>query len=344
MKGLSLFDKLIFFFNSLAAAALLLSYLLPFIPPKTFPLLSVLSLGVPLLIVLNFFFLLYWVIRLKRQILLSLIVLLIGFNYVSSFYKFSGSKEENSKDSSLISIMSYNVRMFNEYRWTKEKEIPEKITDFVLEHNPDILCVQEHFVGASQLTEVYPYSYIKLKGKNAEFGSAIFSKYPILTKNSLDFPHDGNNNAIYTDVVVGTDTIRIFNVHFQSLNIKPKIDDLQKENSKKLLGRIGYGFSLQQEQMEMMMEPVRNSPYKVIIAGDFNNTSFSYIYNEIKAEERFTDAFLEAGSGFGKSFKLNYFPLRIDFMFMDEGIKINSYKKFKIHYSDHYPILSTFRL
>ena len=340
MKKLSLFDKLIFILNSLAATALLFSYLLPHIPPKSFPLLSVLSLGVPVLIILNTLFLVYWVLRIKRQFLLSLIVLLLGYNYVTGFVKFSDADEDEEKVSD-FSLMSYNVRMFNAYEWSDRKDIPDKITGFIKEEKPDILCVQEHYIGAAGLANEYPYEYVKLKGKNAEFGSAIFSKYPIINQGSLDFPHHGNNNAIYTDIVINKiDTVRVVNVHFQSLNIKPSIDDLQKEDSKKLLGRIGYGFSLQQEQAEMLMDNLKQSPYKTIIAGDFNNTSFSYIYNLIKQDGRFKDAFLEAGSGFGKSFKLNYFPLRIDFLLIENGLKINAFKKFEIDYSDHYPVLT----
>ncbi|SDR66867.1 endonuclease/exonuclease/phosphatase family protein [Christiangramia echinicola] len=340
MKKLSLFDKFIFILNSLAATALLFSYLLPHIPPKSFPLLSVLSLGVPVLIILNTIFLIYWILRFKRQLLLSLIVLLLGYNYVTGFVKFS-SAEEDDEEVSDFSLMSYNVRMFNAYEWSERKDIPEKITSFINEKKPDILCVQEHYIGAAELARIYPYEYVKLKGKNAEFGSAIFSKYPIINQGSLDFPQHGNNNAIYTDIIIDKkDTVRVVNVHFQSLNIKPAIDDLQKEDSKKLLGRIGYGFSLQQEQAEMLLDHLEKSPYKTIIAGDFNNTSFSYIYNLIKQDGRFNDAFLEAGSGFGKSFKLNYFPLRIDFLLIENGLTINEFKKFELDYSDHYPVLT----
>ena len=340
MKKLSLFDKFIFILNSLLATALLFSYLLPHIPPKSFPLLSVLSLGVPVLIILNSLFLIYWILRFKRQFLLSLIVLLLGYNYVTRFVKFSDAEEDLEMVSD-FSLMSYNVRMFNAYEWSDRKDIPEKITGFINEKNPDILCVQEHYIGAAELANVYPYEYVKLKGKNAEFGSAIFSKFPIISQGSLDFPHDGNNNAIYSDVVINKkDTVRVINVHFQSLMIKPGIDDLKKEDSKKLLGRIGYGFSLQQEQAEMLMDHLKQSPYKTVIAGDFNNTSFSYIYNLIKQDGRFKDAFLEAGSGFGKSFDLNYFPLRIDFLLIENGLSINEFKKFDIKYSDHYPVLT----
>lgn len=343
MKKLGIFDKFIFIFNSLAALALLLSYLLPLIPPKSFPLLSVLSLGVPVLIILNFIFLVYWILRLKRQFLLSLIILIIGYKYVNCFLEIGGDDENAT--SSDFSIMSYNVRMFNQYDWTSQKDIPEKIKEFVSEKNPDILCMQEYYVGATNLTNLYPYKYIRLKEKNNEFGSAIFSKYPIINKQSLDFPQDGNNNAIYADIVIDKkDTVRIFNVHFQSLNIKPGIDDLKKEDSKKLLGRIGYGFSLQQDQAEMLLPMVQNTTYRKMIAGDFNNTAFSYIYNLLKSEAGLKDAFMQKGSGFGKSFNLNYFPLRIDFMLLGEGVKTAEFHRFKINYSDHFPILSKISL
>jgi endonuclease/exonuclease/phosphatase family metal-dependent hydrolase len=337
MKKLGIIDKIIFFVNSLVAFALLLSYLLPYVPPKTFPLLSVLSLGVPLLIILNLLFMVFWAIRFKRQLLLSLIVLLIGYNHVFSLFQFSGNSAEMNEDS--LSVMSYNVRMFNAYKWVNVKNIPEKITDLVTEKDPDILATQEHYVGVSELIKNYPYSYIFLKEKNAEFGSAIFSKYPIIKKHSVGFPENGNNNAIFVDIVKNKDTLRIFNVHFQSLNIKPGIRDLKDADSKKLIGRIGYGFKLQQKQAEMMMKEVDKSPYKTLVIGDFNNTAFSYIYKQVKGS-RFNDAFLEEGSGFGKTFNLSYFPLRIDFLMIDKSIKIETFEVYPVNYSDHFPIMS----
>jgi hypothetical protein len=337
MKNLGVFDKIIFILNSLFAFALLISYLLPYLPPKTFPLLSVLSLGVPLLIISNLLFLVFWAIRFKKQFLLSLIVLLIGYNHVFSLFQFSGNTEEISPES--LSVMSYNVRMFNSYNWSKDKKIPGKITDFVREKDPDILLTQEHYIGGGNMFPDFPFNYIFLKDKNSEFGSAIFSKYPIIKKHSVGFPEDGNNNAIFIDIVKNNDTLRIFNVHFQSLNIKPEIKDLQEGDSKKLIGRIGYGFQLQQNQAEMLMKEVEKSPYKTLIIGDFNNTAFSYNYELIKGT-RFNDAFLEAGTGFGKSFNLSYFPLRIDFFMIDKSIEIESFEVFPVEYSDHFPIMS----
>ncbi len=337
MKKSGWFDKTLFILNSLLAFGLLLAYLLPYIPPSQFPVLSVLALGVPLLILGNIIFLFFWVFRFKRQLLLSLFVLVIGYNHINAWFQIwnNGTKNEES-----LKVMSYNVRMFNVYNWVSDKDIPERITAFIKEQDPDVLVTQEHYVGVAGLSKVYPHHYIKLKDKGSEFGSAIFSKYPIINRQSLDFPQDGNNNAIFVDIVKNEDTLRVFNVHFQSLNIQPGLQQIKDADSKQLVGRIGYGFNLQQQQAELMMAEVNQSPYKTMILGDFNNTAFSYIYRFIKGD-RFKDAFLEAGSGFGKSFNLSYFPLRIDFMLLEKDFKVNSFEVFPVNLSDHYPILIT---
>lgn len=336
MKKLKFFDKFLFILNSLLAFALLLSYLLPHIPPLRFPLLSVLSLGVPLLILGNLIFMLFWAIRFKRQFLLSFIILLAGYNYVNAWFQV-GNKHLESEDN--LSVMSYNVRMFNAYKWVDDPLIPRKISALVTEEDPDILVTQEHYIMESGIFKNYPHKYIELKDKGSEFGMAIFSKYPVINRQSLNFPQDGNNNAIFVDVVKNEDTLRIFNVHFQSLNIKPGLQDIKDADSKQLVGRIGFGFGLQQKQAEVLKAAVEESPYKTLVLGDFNNTAFSYVYRYIKGD-RFQDAFLKAGSGFGKTFSLNYFPLRIDFLFIDEPMTVNSFEVFPVDYSDHFPIMA----
>lgn len=336
MKKRGFLDRFLFIINSISAFALVLSYLLPYIPPKTFPLLSVLSLGVPLLIIVNFLFMIFWGLRFKRHFFLSFIVLLIGYKYVAGWIQLPKNEKTTDHD---LSIMSYNVRMFNAYNWIGNERIPQNITRFVEEWGPDVLATQEHYEGISKMASHFEYSYVKSKVEHSEFGSGIFSKYPIINKRSLDFPQKGNNNAIYVDIVKNNDTLRVFNVHFQSLNIKPGLQDIKDADSKQLIGRIGYGFKLQQLQAEMMMEEVNRSPYKTIIMGDFNNTAFSYIYKLVKGD-RFKDAFLEAGSGFGQTFNINYFPLRIDFLMVEKEISVNSFEIRRIDYSDHFPVMA----
>jgi len=130
LKKLSIINKIIYFINSILAFFLLASYLLPFISPEQFPILAVLSLFVPFLIFVNIIFAIYWLLSIKKNLLLSSIILLIGWLTLPPIYKFFDKKtiSENS-----ISIMSYNVRLFNLWEWKKDKKIPEKINKFIQE-------------------------------------------------------------------------------------------------------------------------------------------------------------------------------------------------------------------
>ena len=92
-----------------------------------------------------------------------------------------------------------------------------------------------------------------------------------------------------------------------------------------------------------MKRSIDSSEYPVIISGDFNNTAFSYTYNQVR-NDRFQDAFVKKGAGFSSTYNLNYFPLRIDFHLLDTVFEINSYERIKVPYSDHYPILTTFSI
>ena len=343
MKGLNWFDKFLFFLNGLFAAALNFSYLLPYIPPHTFALLSVFSLGVPFLITVNLIFLLFWLFRLKKQLWLSMLVLLLGINHVTSIYEISSSEDLDGQEN-VMRVLSYNVRQFNQYGWNKnERNIPEKIAEFVKTQEPDVISMQEYFKGEMNIASSFPHRYIYLKEENAEFGLAIFSKFPILKKGSLDFPTSSNNNAIFADILKGQDTIRIINVHLQSFSVKPNLDNLEKQHSKKVFLGMGQTFVRQEKQMDLVIDLVQKSPYPVLVMGDFNNTAYSYIYREIKSQGLF-DAYKEAGNGFGQTYDFKFFPLRIDFLLAAEELEVLSFNNHEVPYSDHYPVTATFVL
>ncbi|MDT0649951.1 endonuclease/exonuclease/phosphatase family protein [Autumnicola edwardsiae] len=345
MKNLNWFDKFIFLLNSLLAAALLFSYLLPFIPPNKFALLSVLSLGVPLLIMINAAFLVYWLVKLKKQIWLPVITLLLGFNHVTSIYEFEASEENGEAEG--LEVMSYNVRHFSQYLSTPEERenVPKNITSFIAGEDPDIVAFQEYYNGEIEVAKQFPYKYIKLKTESAEFGLAVFSKYPIINTVSLNFDSSSNNNGVYADIVVKNDTLRVINIHLQSFSVKPDIGNIEKESSKRVFLGMGQTFAIQQEQVELVLEVIRNTPYKVIVMGDFNNTAYSYIYRKLRSEGfGLNDAYKEAGSGFGRTFDFDYFPLRIDFILPDESIEVLSFETTEVFFSDHFPVKATLSL
>ncbi len=336
----ALVNKIIFVINSIAAFALLLSYLLPYISPKTFPLLSVLSLAVPIFIVINILFLLYWVIQLNKKLILSLTILILGFSHVTSLYKLKGKSSGDVGDS--ISLLSYNVRSFNRFEWIDSESIPQDISKLVKEQEVDVFCAQEYYNNPDINFNHYSYKYENFNNDNGELALVIFSKFPIIKKGSLRFKETANN-IIFADVVVKKDTIRVYNVHLQSHKISSNTDQLAKADSQKLLNRIQVSFEKQQEQIEILIAHIENSPHKNIVMGDFNNTAYSYVYNKVKSEG-LIDAFKEAGKGFGKTFEFDLFPVRIDFILVAEDFEVFEFENFYKNFSDHYPVYARIKL
>lgn len=316
----------------LAAIALLLAYIFSYIPPKTMGKFAGFSLFTPIIIVINLLILIYWLLRMKRYFWLTFFVLAIGYNNLLRFYKIDGKKVIKSED---VKLMSYNVRMFNKYEWSKQDSIPEKISEFITLKSPEILCIQE-FVLLKNVSIEYPYKYEKLSKGRSSLGHAIYSKYPIVNKGSFEFENTANN-ALYADIKINEDTVRVYNLHLQSINLNPKKYYFGEKDAEQLSMKISKVFHLQQAQVEEIIEHQLLSPYPVIIMGDFNNTAFSWAYRELHKGKK--DAFVSAGAGFGATYEY-FLPMRIDFILVDKSFKSNNFKTYKIPYSDHYPSMA----
>lgn len=340
MKSLGWFDKGVFFANSIFATLLLLSYALPYVFPKSFPSISVFSLSVPILITVNIAFLGYWILRLKRQFLLSLIILLLGYNHLKAFYRFSGNSED-VEGNDVVKVMSFNVRLFNLYKWIDNDSIDTKIVEFIKDEAPDVLCLQDFYKDKESAFGEYKYRFYNYKQKSNKNGNAIFSRYPIIKKGSLEFPSKGNN-GIYVDIVKNKDTVRVYNLHLESHHINPDGEELSKQNSERWFKRIGNTFALQQTQAEIVEKHKAGCRYRKVICGDFNNTASSNIYKLIRGDMK--DTFEEQGKGLGRTFKFKRFPLRIDFILVDEDIEVLSHKNFNQKLSDHYPVKASLRI
>jgi endonuclease/exonuclease/phosphatase family metal-dependent hydrolase len=343
MKNLSWFNKGMFFLNIVLTVLTFSAYLLPFLAPKVFPLLSVLTLFMPLFFVLNGLFFLYWALQLKKRMILSGLVLLMGITFINKFYKFS--TKDFPKSEKDFTVMSYNVRLFNVFKWLDRDDVPTEILAFINDKNPDILCIQEYSSSANIDLKVYSHKYIFMAGNQIKSGQAIFSKFPIINEGNIIFPNS-SNNVIFADIKKGKDVIRVYNMHLQSIKISPdvneineNIDAINQQKSQMLYNRISKAFKQQQQQAELFANHKKECPYPIIICGDMNNSAFSYVYRNIKGKLK--DSFEEAGSGFGATYKFKYYPARIDYIFADENMKVKKFESFSsFTNSDHYPIMA----
>jgi endonuclease/exonuclease/phosphatase family metal-dependent hydrolase len=335
MKNLSWFNKLVLWVNIVLTVLTIISYILPFMAPKVFPLLSVFTLVMPLMLVFNAIFFIYWLLQFKKQMLLSGIVLLLGITFISKFYRFSSKETEPIEGD--FTLMSYNVRLFNLYSWLPDTDIAQKIPAFVKEQNPDIVCLQEYNKLGNSSFSQYKHSYIYTPDKQS--GHAIFSRFPIINTGDIQFPGSANN-AVYADIKKGDDTLRVYSMHLQSIKISPDIhENIDEQKGKVIFYRISEAFKRQQLQAEIVQKYKDECRYPMIICGDLNNSAFSYVYRSVKGNMK--DSFEEAGSGFGRSYNYRYYPARIDYIFTDKNIEVRKYETFSgFVNSDHFPIMT----
>lgn len=319
---------------------LLISCVLYYYPLDHLPFLHLLNLGLPVLVIVNLIFLMYWIFRKRLILFVPTLVLALGYFVFGPFFKLNFTEQSIDKDD--LSLMSFNTRAFNKYDWIDNPKIADDIIAFVTEQDPDIVCFQEFQYSRYLEFTQYAYRYMTniSSEKKQHVVQAIFSKYPIVDKGSLEFPDTGNN-AIYADVYYKQDTLRVYNVHLESLKLDVKKAELTNTYSGKFLERIEISFIKQRQQAELLSVHANATSHKKLVLGDFNNTQFSNVYSTIKKDLK--DTFLEQGTAYGRTHTFKYFPARIDFILVDPSFEVMTHKNFNLELSDHLPIMASIR-
>ncbi|HET6225589.1 MAG TPA: hypothetical protein VFF27_04865, partial [Bacteroidia bacterium] len=139
------FNRIAFFCNHFAALSLLLSYLAHYVSPERFWLLAFFGLAFPLLVILNILFVVYWGIQFQKRAFYSLLVILAGWAQLNCFFQLSFRDNKPDGSKKLMKVMSYNVKVFDLYNWTHNKETRDKIFNLIDIEGSDIMCLQEFF-------------------------------------------------------------------------------------------------------------------------------------------------------------------------------------------------------
>jgi len=340
----------------------LLVCLVPFLESGSFWFIAFLGLGFPILFVPVFLFLLIWSLKRSKWALLSLIAIVLSWQQLSVVFAYNFKKPDiDIKEDKVLRVMSWNVSRWDE--WNKEKKgglsFRHLMLDFIFLKDADVLCLQEFFESHDPVRfesnipalkkmgfeyyHFFPSSEI-WEGK-LQFGLAIFSKYPIVKVESF-----GNNASIhseglcYADIQITGRIVRVFNTHLESpgLNQYDFSEDGKVIPRGRAFGKIKRSYQIRNEQAKMAKEQINNSPYPAIICNDLGDVPNSYAYFKLKGE--FNDAFLEKGSGLGRTYQFISPTLRIDYIFVHKEIKVKQFFRPEVPYSDHYPIIADLAL
>jgi len=315
-------------------------------------------------LVILFLFFLFWLFAKPVLALISTVAVAICISPLAEVVKFSLTpKFSIAKHPQNIRVMSWNVEHFEIISHKKEPWKKQEMINIVRDIDPDIAFFQEMVASDSHPSAInyipdlikdlklkqYHYSYNpKLDfDNNHHFGLMILSKYPIINKHTIEFsPFDYNSTFQFADIVRGDDTLRVFNIHLQSLKFsKTNMNFIEKPamsnqndftQSKNLLGKLKTGFLKRALQSNRIKNYINQSPYPVIVCGDFNDVPNSYAYHTIG--DGLINAFTAKGTGIGRTFYAISPTLRIDNIFVSKNFNVEQYMRLKRKLSDHYPI------
>lgn len=362
----------------LLTAATLLYYVLilavPYIHPSKIRLISWVGLTMPFAVLAMFGWLVLWILTRQRTAwILLAIVMLFSFpiwrrTIVVNMGGDYPSKEEIASGHQLR-IMTYNIEMFRHY------EQDDSIVNLIEEGNYDIVCMQEygHLKAKSQqwnkisarLNSIFPYRHIWFKNQTSrnENGLVLYSRYPIVKKVKINYDSK-YNISVYSDIVVGEDTIRVFNNHLESnrltkndRGVAGKITDEYVDNEslyrsfREVLRKVADASILRASQADSVAAIIEQTPYPVIVLGDFNDVPQAYVYNRLirskhlNSSSSLTDAYASAGDWFYYyTFNQDHLNVPIDHILISSEFAVQDCIILPLSYSDHYPISTTLLL
>lgn len=326
------------------------------ISPNSAQYLAFFGLAYPVWFFLAVIGLVYSLLRRRWFLLVAIvIVFIVQADFIERTIRIRAfSREEKEENNRQVSVMTYNVRIFDLYNWSEGSKTRDKIFDFLDQNRVDVLCFQEfyhtdrkgifdtkdtlvRFLDNVHVHERYTH---EMTGKQY-FGVATFSKYPIIQSGDLAFESDANNFCIYSDILVHGDTLRVYNAHLASIRFQQEDYEAieqgpDTEDAKRLAGRLTTAFRKRASQTEKIAEHIATSPHPVVLCGDFNDTPVSYAYELFAAHLR--DAFVAGGNGIGSTY-LGTLPFfRIDYVMHSPDIQVEHFETHDVRYSDHRPV------
>ena len=329
----------------IASALLVLAYLSVVIDPAKAWFFTLFALVYPLVLPCTVVLWIWSLVRKSSMRALLTIVLLPSLFFVGRYFRVIQPKPESEPT---LKVVSYNVGLFaHGPEGISRLALADSVSRYLMGLDADIITLQEFFLPAGTSADSwipthlpgYKGEYYLRNGKSGHFGNLTLSRRKVTDRGHINFAHS-TNMALWTDIRLDSSTVRLYNCHFESYNISIpaliKKDGALEETEQKMRRSI----TERPKQVSAVLKNVENAPVRSLVAGDFNDPPLSYTYFRLLRGRK--DSFTRAGKGFGSTYSILWPLLRIDYILFPQDLEAVSYQVERVHYSDHYPIISTY--
>ena len=349
----------IYILNALALIALLMAAFSGYVSPLREVFFSYLGLFFPFIVLFNLALFFVWLFTRQWKLAgATFVVFLICISPIHTYFPIHRKTKDIPGD--CIKLLTYNVMRFGQP--LSKKDGSEEMLQYIRDTDADIICIQEFGVSKNNpkmLTEKdvynaldkYPYNDIEkinFPYTGETYGVAIFSKFPILSKEKVPYESAYNGSVVYELDIRGK-KVTLINNHLESNKLSREernnyyqmtqdpdtrsVDAFTGMMTKRLTPAYRQR-ALQAQLISKIIEENKN-PY-IIVCGDFNDTPISYSRYKIKGNLR--DAFVDTGCGLGITYNRYHFLFRIDYILHSSNIKAYNCTVGTLRTSDHFPV------
>ncbi|QDA60625.1 endonuclease/exonuclease/phosphatase family protein [Hymenobacter jejuensis] len=341
------------------------------IPAHTFWPAAFGALTLPIALAVNVLLVVYWLLRDWRVAALPIVVAVLTWPHFQRGLALHPlhTSSPTGTPGQRIRMLSSNVRIFNVYPQLRDKNLhsSKAMIAWLADNQADILCLQEFYnepirtqdgsvfnavrqIGADKDRHVF-LSKTLTNSVGAEFGMAIFTRFPILQRGTINFGRLTQNHAMFVDLLLPSrDTIRVYNVHLQSMSMDERdiVDSYSskdgfKRKARGLLARYKRGLVARSTQVDTLVQRFERCRYPMLLCADLNDVPYSYAYDQLA--DHFQNAWATVGNGIGSTYNGALPFVRIDNQFASSQWAVDDFEIHReIPFSDHFPTTGVYQL
>jgi endonuclease/exonuclease/phosphatase (EEP) superfamily protein YafD len=284
-------------------------------------------------------------IRSKRGALLLLPFALVGIVWFGPLY-LPKAQAQPDDDAPTLRVVTFNV-------WGDNTDLTH-VETWLRDSNADLVLTQEippAWAGGSVplLDTTYPHKSVQ-PADLRYWGNGTWSRYPIVSAENFDLEDDGTPTQSRSVIEVQGQQVAVYNIHlYTPMSDTPQIA-LPMDNPY-LNMVLKYDHTARNGQIRRLIERLEGEPLPYIVAGDFNMSDQTDVYQDLAA--LMNDSFREAGAGLGTSWPAvqaiglpGLLPplVRIDYIWHSDNFQALQAEQGPYLGSDHLPLSAALSL
>jgi len=246
-----------------------------------------------------------------------------------------------------LRIATYNVHGFrgeNGFR-----SVVTRVAALLEEQRTDVVCLQE-FRTTSDYDTAEVVRLLGLPYAVCDRSVVLLSRYPIVRHQSIRFEQekaDANNGTLEADVATPAGPLRIVACHLRTTGVSSLEHRYARDYGmrfvplRELSQELTRNAQRRAVQARRIAQRAKESPCPVVVAGDFNDTPTTYTYHVMA--QTLGDTFRQGGSGWGGTYRRAGGLLRLDYIFVSDGIRCGRCHTVDTGLSDHKPVIAALR-